>query len=365
MKPTIRPISRALLGVFALGLCWSHAEEKKNNPQAKPPAKASVTDFTKVPPGWLTGLDRAKELAASTGRDLLLNFGATDWIPPSIDLEDRVFTEKAFVDEASKKFVLVRLDFPRNRHIQSEKLQEANAKANKAYMVTAYPTVILADSSGRPYARTGWVADLSIEGYLQHLNELYQKHVERDEHFDKAAKADGQDKANHLGAAIKEMRPEVILQFYGEEYRQALAIDPENAGGMRRVVFMEKLKKLKEQLNQLGKKQDWAGILKALVEFREAEGKQVVEKQEIDYLRLGPLLRMERYDELMKLLDSIVAMNKDSRFGKQAAGLKPKLQADIKAAKEAKAKGEKPKPAEKEKKAESLFKVPGSDDKKD
>jgi len=110
------------------------------------------TDFSDVPEGWLVGLDRAKVEATKANKDLLLNFSASDWIPQSITWEENVFTKQDFIDAALKDFVLVRLDFPRKRNIQSDALRETNEKAAAYYEIRKYPMVVLADSDGRPYA---------------------------------------------------------------------------------------------------------------------------------------------------------------------------------------------------------------------
>lgn len=80
-----------------------------------------------------------------------------------------MLSKKEFIAEASKKFVLVKLDFPRK-----EKLPEAEAKANEEaaqkYKIQYFPTLILTDADGKEFAR-GNSGDMpDIEASVKWLN---------------------------------------------------------------------------------------------------------------------------------------------------------------------------------------------------
>jgi hypothetical protein len=328
--------------VSLLSVIWllltngASAEEKQKVVKApKMPVSTVSTDFSELPEGWLVGLDRAKRLAADTKRDLFLSFAATDWIPPSIDLEDKVFTRTAFVDAASEHFVLVRLDFPRKRHVQSEDLQKTNMKANLDYYVSAYPTIILADYLGRPYAQTGWRSgELNAETYLKHVMTLREKRLARDRSLQAAEQSVGIEKAKHLSAALKSVDPKLVLRFYDPEFRQVLEVDPDNAAGLGSVLFFERKTKLKIKLNGLAEKKQWEEALTELETFSGKFAKSEEQKQEIAFFKLGSLMQLGRHTEVMIVLDRVIAMAPTSNVGKQAKGLKPELAKQIRIIKE-------------------------------
>lgn len=310
-----------------VALCFAGAsagaEEKRDEKQ--PPKKEVTTDFSEVPEGWLVGLSRAKEVAAESGKDLLLSFAGSDWIPPSIDLEERVLSKKAFAEAALKDFVLVRLDFPRKLHIQSEELQRENLAAASEYEVQSYPTVVLADSQGRPYAATGWKSGVSVESLLKRLSELQEKRKQRDAHFAAAEKAEGEEKVRHLVQGLEGQTPGIILKFYEPEYRKIVELDPENYGGMENVVFYEKSLEMRTKLDALAEKDQWEEAIQVLDEFGETQAKTTQQKQQIEFFKLNGLLQLKRVDEVMPFLDRVIAMDPDSAVGKKAASLKPEL----------------------------------------
>ena len=82
---------------------------------------------------------------------------------------------------AAKDFVLVRLDYlPGEDNQLPERLpQEPPAPHvawKVAYDIKGFPTVFLADATGRPYAVTG-SSDKGPKEYLEHLSALRQIHA--------------------------------------------------------------------------------------------------------------------------------------------------------------------------------------------
>ncbi|MCP4453804.1 MAG: thioredoxin family protein [Planctomycetes bacterium] len=120
---------------------------------------------------WLESYDQAKLQAAEQGKDLLVLFTGSDWCSWCKKLEAEVLNQDGFDDKVPSDFVLVKLDFPRNRELaapikaQNDKLR-AEFKANHGFR--GYPTVYLTDAKGVPYAKTGYQAG-GPEKYLEHL----------------------------------------------------------------------------------------------------------------------------------------------------------------------------------------------------
>ncbi len=122
-----------LLGVFFASIASVHADQ------------------------WLTDYKEAITKAADEKKPLLMNFTGTDWCPPCIQLEKRVFSQQEFKDYAEKNLVLLKLEFPPPGQIQRpappvplrskaplsmEKLEE-NMILGEQYRVEGYPTLIL------------------------------------------------------------------------------------------------------------------------------------------------------------------------------------------------------------------------------
>jgi len=125
-------------------------------------------------PTWLTDLDEAKKVAAKEKKDILVDFTGSDWCGWCIKLKKEVFDLPAF-EAATKKFVLVELDFP-NKKPQSDELKAKNRAAQQKYGITGFPTILLMDAQGEVYARTGYQAG-GAEKYVAHLQELTKQNT--------------------------------------------------------------------------------------------------------------------------------------------------------------------------------------------
>lgn len=125
-------------------------------------------------PRWQTDFDAAVETARRQGRDLFINFSGSDWCYWCQRLEKEVFSKDAFWQEAADQFVFVLIDFPNDKSQQSDALQKQNEKLAQQFGVQGFPTIILADSTGEAYARTGYIEG-GHERYLEHLRELQKE----------------------------------------------------------------------------------------------------------------------------------------------------------------------------------------------
>src|SRR4029077_19850468 len=79
-------------------------EEAK--PQAGKPEPGKTEAAKSAAEKWMTDLDRAKEVAAKEGKDLLINFTGLAWCGNCERLEREVLTTEPFAP-AAKQFVLV------------------------------------------------------------------------------------------------------------------------------------------------------------------------------------------------------------------------------------------------------------------
>lgn len=106
---------------------------------------------------WVTNVDLAKEQAAKEGKHLLINFTGSDWCGWCVRLDEEVFSHDEFVQEASKHYVFLYLDFPRGEEPKSKVVDaELNDKLQNAYTVGGFPTIMVTDAELRPYGRTGY-----------------------------------------------------------------------------------------------------------------------------------------------------------------------------------------------------------------
>jgi len=191
---------------------------------------------------WLTHLDEAERVAVKDSKDLFILFTGTAWCGPCVQFESNVLSRPEFV-RGTEPFILVKLEFPQS----DEDLPPAQRKDFMAwrerYGIRLFPTVLLADANGRPYAVSGHIG-LGAEEYARHLRKLREARDRRDAALSKAVTARGVEKAHHLNAALSalesafdgsftEKQGDMLVRFYRQEVDQIIDLDPANAAGLR------------------------------------------------------------------------------------------------------------------------------------
>jgi len=198
--------------------------------------------------GWTDNYANAKKDAETQGKDMLMDFTGSDWCGWCIKLVDEVFSKDEFKAYAKSNLVLVELDFPRDKSKISDEVKAQNAELKEKFGIRGYPTIILADAQGRPYAQTGYQRG-GPEAYIKHLEELKAKRVERDEHMAAAEKAEGIEKAKHLFAAMQVVGDDIALQHYKPVVDEIISLDNDGNAGLAK--YYQDLAIAKEQKAEL------------------------------------------------------------------------------------------------------------------
>lgn len=183
---------------------------------------------------WTTDYEQAKKDAAKSGKSLLMDFSGSDWCGWCIRLDKEVFNHDVFKKAVVRDFVPVLLDYPNDKSKISAEVQAQNQKLQGEYDIKGFPTIILADAQGRPYAQTGYQAG-GPEAYLKHLAELRQQGTEIANYL-KQAEAPGLkpiDQARLLDKAVAGLDMPVLLKFYGDVVDQIMALDKDNKAGLK------------------------------------------------------------------------------------------------------------------------------------
>jgi thioredoxin-related protein len=129
----------------------------------------SVVSLSAADAVWLTDLDEGIKVAKAEKKAILVDFTGSDWCGWCIRLKKEVFDQKEFA-AVTKDFVLVELDYPQKKKQPAEEKAKNKALADK-FGIEGFPTIMLLDANGEPFAQTGYVAG-GPEKYLPHLAEL-------------------------------------------------------------------------------------------------------------------------------------------------------------------------------------------------
>jgi thioredoxin-related protein len=134
-------IGSALVAVSTLGVNTASA-------MADPNSKTNIADQPGVPDGWVTDYEGALKQAKKENRPVLMLFTGSDWCPPCMFMERKVFSTETFENYAKDNLVSLFLDYPQGKP-QSDELKHQNAALMSQYAIRGYPTMILLSPEGK------------------------------------------------------------------------------------------------------------------------------------------------------------------------------------------------------------------------
>ncbi len=282
--------------------------------------------------GWSSDYEASKKLATESRKDLLIDFTGSDWCGWCIKLNDEVFKHDPFKDGVKDTFVLVELDYPQDKSKLSETTQKQNEELGKKYSVQGYPTILLCDSEGKPYASTGYQPG-GPEKYVEHLNDLRKKKAGRDEAFAKASKAEGVDKAKALVAALDSMELEdaMVANFYGDIATQITTADPKDETGFtKKAAAKKRVAEFEEKLQDFGRKKDHDGALALVAEALKEGGFDKETTQQMMLTRAVIYMQQQKFEDALKSVDEAKASHPESPMNEQIDGFRSQIEMRMK-----------------------------------
>lgn len=292
--------------------------------------------------GWSSDYAAAKKQAAESKKDLLIDFTGSDWCGWCIKLNEEVFKHDAFKAGVKDSFVLVELDFPKDKSKLSEATQKQNAELGEKYAVQGYPSIVLCDAEGRPYAITGYQKG-GPEKYVEHLNELRGRKAKRDEAFAVAGKAEGVEKAKALVTALAamELEDDVVANFYGGVAEQIKAADPKDETGFgKKAAAKKRMMDFQQALEELAGKQDMDGALALVDKTIKEGGFETEDTLQVMMTRAVIFAQQNKFDEALKAVDEAKAFAPKSPLIPGIDGFRKRLEDSKKKGSEPAEKGE-------------------------
>jgi thiol-disulfide isomerase/thioredoxin len=180
---------------------------------------------------WFEEFDEALAAAKRDGKDLLIDFGGSDWCAPCKWLKSRILTKPEFVRKAQDQFVLLDIDIlhrtplPGDRKKRYEGLQ-------KRYGIEIFPSLLLATPDGKPYARATYVPSVTTpDAYWDLLQPLRQRGRELRAALAKAGRAKGAARADALAEGLAAVPADFVPRFWDDTLQELRRIDPADRTG--------------------------------------------------------------------------------------------------------------------------------------
>ena len=125
-----------------------------------------------VPKGWDEDFEAGKATAEKSGKLILLAFSGSDWCGWCVKMEKEIYSDKKFISEAKKKFVLLMIDNPQNKSILSPLAAKQNSELTRKYNVRGFPSTVIVRPSGEEVRRFGGYQRSGVDGFLKALDEV-------------------------------------------------------------------------------------------------------------------------------------------------------------------------------------------------
>lgn len=268
---------------------------------------------------WASDLEAAK--AANKGKDIMLAFTGSDWCSVCASLKQEVFDTPEFQAAATGDFVLVDADFPRNKSIITPELAAKNEALAKAYSVHGFPTILLLDGQGRPYAELGY-QEGGVVAFLKILKDVKAAKMRRDAAWKKAETASGLEKAKWLAEGLSAIDEKLFSSYYGSVYKEIAAIDPQDSRG---ALWREKIFGFMRTIKEFYQEDtDAAAAEKKIDKFIADNQLKGVKKQQVMMMKLDLYMPVppEDLDKVLKILDSVIAVDPATDVAKEAVAIK-------------------------------------------
>ena len=272
---------------------------------------------------WGTDLDQALAVAAKDNRPVLVEFTGSDWCHWCMVLREKVLNTpefEAFV--AEKGLLLVELDYPSTPGKATSEQMAVREQVLRKYDVKGFPTVLLTDAKGQPFAMLAG----SAEGPRQYTGRI-QAALDAKAQYDAALAAadrlEGVERAQALVKALELLPPECRL-LQADVLEDIMRNDAEDVTGIRKA--RELATRLKEQRKMLSEFVEKARDRDEEAHLRKA-GELLKREDLLPPIRMAIYIHVSNYyvarQDLAKTLEYLKAAVEVAPESREAKNLQP------------------------------------------
>ncbi|MEM7699925.1 MAG: thioredoxin family protein, partial [Verrucomicrobiota bacterium] len=276
---------------------------------------------------WFADYNEAVAEAKASQRDLLIVFTGTDWIEICQIFYDEILSAPEFIDSASKAFVLLKLEYPKNNRLPREEAIQKQLLRD-AYRVRGFPTVVYTTADGVPYGINGY-QPVTPEKYAEVSVLVHAAGKARREIAAEAESLEGLEKAEKLVESIPDLPGNLIARYYREALEEILDLDPEDTlGRQREYTGLIGDVEYANRMQALSRESRWSemiGLTDEYIERFELEGPPL---QKALLNKAGVQRRQDNAVGMIETLLAIVKVDPESSYGVEAQKQLDTLRAD-------------------------------------
>jgi len=278
---------------------------------------------------WLVSYKEARNRARKEGMSILMEFTGSDWCPPCKALHKNVLVKDAFVKEMPKKFVLLKLDNPRDKSKQTPEEIEQYKEMSARYKITGVPSIILADKAGKPYHKQSGYSNQAAEDWVKDIVSKSAILKQRDEIIGKSREAKGIEKAKLIDKALGLVDMELVATHYGKMIERIIKLDGDDSAGLKTkyegALSTAEVKGALQEIIKSGRGKEPDVLIKSidqLIQDKKPKGEAL---QDALYLKSKFFFVKKDKDRAKVILDEALKIAPDSKRGKEISGLLNRL----------------------------------------
>jgi len=127
-----------------------------------------------VSPEWSVDFAKAKEIAQTQHKYILLNFSGSDWCGPCIRMKREIFDAEVFGQYAKEHLVLVNADFPRTKKhaLPGDQQKKNDQLADQYNQQGIFPLTSLLTADGKVIKSWEGLPPVSADEFIKQLQSI-------------------------------------------------------------------------------------------------------------------------------------------------------------------------------------------------
>lgn len=120
---------------------------------------------------YFTVADSAFDKASESNRSILLIFTGSDWCPPCVRMEKKIFRQTVFEEFAENDIVVLMADFPRNKNQPPSEKDQNETLASQFNPEGVFPKIVLLNSDGLFLQKIEYTNE-KVDEFIEKLNRV-------------------------------------------------------------------------------------------------------------------------------------------------------------------------------------------------
>ncbi len=280
----------------------------------------------KTPVVWENDYDLAMQYAEEQNKDLLVFFSGNEWDGISPDLMANFLSDKKFLKEAGKEFILLTADTPADVSAMTDEAYTNLMILTATCGVNTCPALIICDKDGSPYYELTYQVDVTtlddLIADVKYAAAVRKSIITLESKLETALGAERVKIIDELVSSI----PEQYIGRYYELMATIPTIDPENESGL---VGKYLLVSAEQRATMLLYQGDYLGALDEFANASDNNFLSIAQKQECLYYASYFAAQMDLWEEAIGYMERAYILDPDSDNGQIIAEMLPQMRENL------------------------------------